>query len=114
MFSTLIRRFAFYARLMPDFASLPFQDQSNLLKNGVLELCVLRGALVYDPVNNRWPNTNMSMYNDAPLLRLDNVGHFTSIHIFRMHLEFIRCIQQMGVDEPIIMLVCNDITLHVL
>ena len=104
MFGTLIRRFAFYARLMADFSSLPFQDQSSLLKGGVLEMCVLRGALVYDPLQNRWPNANMSMYKDAPVLKLDNIGHMTSNRIFQMHVEFIHCIQQMGVDEPTIML----------
>ena len=104
MFGTLIRRFAFYARLMADFSSLPFQDQSCLLKGGVLEMCVLRGALVYDPLKNRWPNANMSMYKDAPVLKLGNIGHMTSSRIFHMHMEFINCIQQMGVDEPTIML----------
>ncbi|KAK4018467.1 hypothetical protein OUZ56_000518 [Daphnia magna] len=104
MFGTLIRRFAFYARLMADFSSLPFPDQSCLLKGGVLEMCVLRGALVYDPLKNRWPNANMSMYKDAPTLKLDNIGHLTSSRIFQMHMEFINTIQQMGVDEPTIML----------
>ena len=104
MFGTLIRRFAFYSRLMADFSSLPFADQKNLLKGGVIEMCVLRGALVFDPVNNRWPNTNMSMYKDAPSLKLGNVTHLTSNRVFQMHMEFINCIQQMGVDEPTIML----------
>ena len=104
MFGTLIRRFAFYARLMADFSSLPFQDQSILLKGGVLEMCLLRGALVFDPQTNCWPNANMSMYKDAPVLKLDNIGHLTSTRLFQMHLDFISCIQQMSVDEPTIML----------
>ncbi len=104
MFGTLISRFGFYSRLMPDFSSLPFPDQSNLLKSGVLEMCVLRGALTFDPLNNRWPNTNMSMYKDAPSLKLGNITHLTSNRVFQMHMDFISCIQQMGVDEPTIML----------
>ena len=104
MFGTLIRRFAFYSRLMADFSSLPFADQRNLLKGGVLEMCVLRGALVFDPVNNCWPNTNNSMHKDTPTISLGSIAHLTSNRVFKMHMEFINCIQQMGVDEPTIML----------
>ena len=104
MFGTLIRRFAFYARMMADFTSLPSQDQRALLKGGVLEMCMLRGALVFDPVNNRWPNTNMSLYKDTPVLKLGNISNLTSSRIFQMHMEFIGFIQQLGVDEPTIML----------
>ncbi|KAK4018470.1 hypothetical protein OUZ56_000521 [Daphnia magna] len=104
MFGTLIRRFAFYARLMADFSSLPFHDQSILLKGGVLEMCLLRGALVFDPETNRWPTANMSMYKDMPILKLDNIVHLTSSRLFQMHLDFISCIRQMSVDEPTIML----------
>ena len=104
MIGTLIRRFAFYSRLMADFSSLPFADQRNLLKGGVLEMCVLRGALVFDPVNNCWPNTNNSMHKDTPTISLGSIAHLTSNRVFKMHMEFINCIQQMGVDEPTIML----------
>lgn len=104
MFGTLIRRYAYYARLMPDFASLPFNDQSILLKGGVLEMCLLRGVLVFDPVNNHWPNVNMAMYKNAPVLKLDNIVHLTSNKLFQMHMDFIKCVKQMNVDEPIIML----------
>ena len=104
MFGTLIRRFAFYSRMMADFSSLPFQDQSILLKGGVLEMCLLRGALVFDPETNRWPTANMSMYKDMPILKLDNIVHLTSSRLFQMHLDFISCIRQMSVDEPTIML----------
>ena len=104
MFGTLIRRFAFYSRMMADFSSLPFQDQSILLKGGVLDMCLLRGALVFDPQTNRWPTANMSMYKGMPILKLDNIVHLTSSHLFQMHLDFISCIRQMSVDEPTIML----------
>ena len=104
MFGTLIRRFAFYSRLMADFANLPFSDQSILLKGSALEMCLLRGALVFDPQSNRWPNVNMAMYRDAPTLKLDNVSQLTSSRLFQMHMDFVISVQQMGVDEPTIML----------
>lgn len=104
MFGTLVRRFAYYARLIPDFASLPYNDQTNLLKGGVLKMCLLRGALVFDPTTNQWPNVNIPMYKDAPVLNLDSTIPLTSNKLFQMNMEFIRCIQMMNVDEPIIML----------
>lgn len=104
MFGTLIRRFAYYARLMPDFTSLPSDDQRLLLKGGVFEMCLLRGALVYDADNNRWPNTRLALYKDAPVLKSDNVTHLASSHLFRMHIEFIGCMKQLNVDEATVML----------
>ena len=104
MFGTLIRRFAFFSRLMTDFSSLPFVDQNSLLKGGVLEMCALRGALVFDSVNNRWPNINMPMYKDTPSVKLTDITHLISSRVFQMLMDFISCIQQMGVDEPTIML----------
>ena len=91
---------------MADFVNLSPNDQGILLKGSVLEMCVLRGALTYDPLNNRWPNVNMSLYKDAPTLKLGNIGHMTSSHIFQKHMEFVGCVQAMGVDEPTIMLLC--------
>jgi len=67
-------------------------------------MCLLRGALVFDPQTNRWPTANMSMYKDMPVLKLDNIVHLTSSRLFQMHLDFISCIRQMSVDEPTIML----------
>ena len=105
MFGTLIRRFAFYSRMIPAFAALPFQDQSSLLKGSVLEMCLLRGALCFDATHNCWPNFNVDLYKNAPRLKLENIYHITSSRLFQMHMEFIACVQQMNVDEPTIMLV---------
>lgn len=104
MLGTLIRRFAFYARTIPDFASLPSQDQRLLLKGGVFEMCLLRGAHVFDPTNNRWPNRKMSLYTDAPVLELDNITILASSRLFQMHIDFIRQVKQLEVDEPATML----------
>lgn len=104
MFGTLVRRFAFYARMMADFASLPNEDQRILLKGGVFEMCLLRGALAFDPINNRWPNTNMSLYKETPVVKLDDITHLTSSHLFQMHLEFISSMKQLCIDEPTIMM----------
>ena len=104
MFGTLILRFAFYARLMCDFSVLPYSDQAILLKNGALEMCHLRGALVFDPTSDRWPNVNMSLYANAPVLKVSNMNHMTSSKLFQKHMEFIAALQKLDVDEPTIML----------
>ena len=104
MFGTLIHRYAFYSRMIEDFMRLPFNDQGLLLKGGVLEMCLLRGALTFDPENNRWPNVNMSIYKNAPVLKLGNMSHMTSFKLFQMHMEFIKSIQKLGADEATIML----------
>ena len=89
---------------MRDFAGLPSQDQKILLKEGVLEMCLLRGALAFDPVNHRWPNTDMSIYKNAPVLNLNDVTRMVSSDVIEKHIEFIQFVQKLGVDEAIVML----------
>lgn len=104
MLGTVVKRFALYARMIENFASLPSQDQRSLLKGGMLEVCLLRGALAFDPVNNRWPNTGMSIYKDAPVLQVADVEKLVSSSVIEKHLDFIRFLQNLGADEPTIML----------
>lgn len=42
-FTTILRRFAYFAKLIPDFSALGKNDQGNLLRAAVLEMCLLRG-----------------------------------------------------------------------
>lgn len=100
----MIRRYAAYARMLENFTSLPNCDQKALLKGGVLEMCILRGALLFDPTSNRWPKADNSIYKNTPSLKLDSITHLTSSLIFRKHLEFIGFIQKLHLDEPCIML----------
>lgn len=104
MFGTLIRRFAVYARMMETFTNLPSEDQRVLLKHGVLEMCILRGAQLYDPVANRWPKVDSSIFKTTPMLKLDNITQLTSSLVFRKHMEFVVFIQQLHLDEPSVML----------
>ena len=89
---------------MDNFSSLTLQDQSSLLTGGVLEMCILRSAFKYDPLNNCWPNANMSMYKDTPVIKLDDIRHLTSNKVFQMHLDFVKGIQRTGLDEPTVLL----------
>ena len=89
---------------MTNFARLPSSDQSILLKGSVLEMFFLRSALTFDSTCKQWPNVNMAAYCNAPTLKLDDVSHLTSSKLLQMHMDFVASIQQMGVDEPTIML----------
>ena len=71
MFTTILRRFAYFTKLLPEFTQLSLNDQSTLLRGSVLEMCLLRGALSFDLKSNRWPKTeNMEFLKDCPQLRV--------------------------------------------
>lgn len=70
MFTTILRRFAYFAKLIPDFSDLEREDQGNLLRAAVLEMCLLRGAACFDTENNRWPSSTMESLKDCPRLRV--------------------------------------------
>lgn len=70
MFTTILRRFAYFSKLIPEFSELSRDDQGNLLRASVLEMCLLRGALSFDTQNHRWPNTNMELLKHCPQLKV--------------------------------------------
>ncbi len=70
MFTTILRRFAYFAKLNADFADISRGDQANLLRAAVLEMCLLRGAACFDSENNRWPSSTMESLKDCPQLRV--------------------------------------------
>lgn len=65
---------------------------------------LLRGAYSFDPVRNRWPNTDMPFYKDAPVVSLDDVTRIVSPAVIEKHIGFIRSVQKLDVDEAIVML----------
>lgn len=67
-------------------------------------MCLLRGALAFDPVKNCWPNTDMSVYKDSPVLKVEDVTKMVSSAVIEKHIEFIHFVQRLGVDEATIML----------
>lgn len=104
MFATSIRRFHHFSQLLADFSSLPFLDQNNLLKGGILEMSILRLSLIFDPINNCWPDTKLPLYIKSPVLYLSDISQLTSPFLYQMNLDFIRWMQQTGVDEPTVMM----------
>lgn len=104
MLGTFISRLQYYSQLMADFSSLPFQDQNILLRDGIMEMFLLRVAFVFDPTKNCWPNKNLPMYRNSPVLYLSDIKQLTSPRLHQMNVDFIYWIQQVGVDEPTVML----------
>ncbi|XP_042860472.1 inactive histone-lysine N-methyltransferase 2E-like isoform X2 [Penaeus japonicus] len=104
MFTTVVRRFAYFARLFPDFCELPSQDQGSLLRGGILEMSLIRGVQSFDTDNNRWPNTREQIYKDAPTLRVEDMKKLVSCELYDMHMKFIFSMKDLNVDEPVMML----------
>ncbi|KAK7069111.1 Ligand binding domain of hormone receptors [Halocaridina rubra] len=104
MFTTVVRRFAFFARLFPEFCNLPAQDQGTLLRGGILEMSLIRGVQSFDTEHNRWPDTSHQMYKDAPTLRIEDMKKLVSGELYEMHVKFIHSTKELNVDEPVMML----------
>ncbi|CAL4131276.1 unnamed protein product, partial [Meganyctiphanes norvegica] len=104
MFTTVVRRFAYFAQLFPDFCELPPQDQSILLRNGILDMCLIRGVQAYDTENNRWPNTNQVIYKDAATLRIEDMKKLVSSKLYETNIKFITSMKELNLDEPVLMI----------
>lgn len=104
MFGTAAQRFYYFSQLLADFLSLPIQDQDILLRDGVLEMCILRLALVYHPINNCWPNKNSPLNQDSPALHQSDMEQLATSHLHRMNANFINWVKQVDIDEPTVML----------
>ena len=105
MYGVICRRFSFFAHLLTEFSNLDTDDQTILLKNGMVEMAILRGAMVFDSKRNCWPSAKIPMYKEMrPILHLHDVAKITSPDVFRKHVDFIESIQKLEIDEPVIML----------
>ncbi|CAL8142986.1 unnamed protein product [Orchesella dallaii] len=104
MFTTILRRFAYFSKLVPEFADLSRGDQGDLLRAAVLEMCLLRGAACFDTENNRWPSSTMESLKDCPQLRVEDMQRLVSRELFEMHITFIFHMKRLRIDEPIAML----------
>jgi len=77
MFTTILRRFAYFTKLLPEFTALSIPDQSTLLRASVLEMCLLRGALSFDLKNNKWPAVDkLTFLKDCPQLRVSLLFYY--------------------------------------
>ncbi|XP_063843661.1 vitamin D3 receptor B-like [Scylla paramamosain] len=122
MFSTVVRRFAHFARLFPEFSELPSEDQSRLLRYGILEMSLIRGIQSLHTNNDRWPpiphpppppplpppmpppppphSTATTTSRAAP----QDTKQVVSCELYEMHMKFVQSMRELGVDEPVLLL----------
>lgn len=104
MFFTAVKQFTNFSQRLETFSKVPQHDQEILLRTGVLELCFIRGAYVYDEKLARWPHTGKPMYRDSPTLDSDDIKKLVSPELFEKHMTFIRSIKDLYPDEATTML----------
>ncbi|KAK3856512.1 hypothetical protein Pcinc_037168 [Petrolisthes cinctipes] len=104
MFTTIIKRFAYFARLFPAFLDLTSHDQETLLRTGILEMSLIRGVQTFDTSNNRWPDSSHLLYHSAPALKAEDMKKLVSCELYETHMKFIHSLKELGVDEPVMML----------
>ncbi|GFW37663.1 vitamin D3 receptor [Trichonephila clavipes] len=104
MFFTAVKQFTNFSQRLDTFSKIQQYDKEILLRTGVLELCFIRGAYVYDEKLSRWPHTGKPMYKDSPTLDSDDIKKLVSSELFEKHIEFIRSIKDLHLDEATIML----------
>lgn len=99
IFGPIVKRFYNSIYCLPEFSSLPFQDQMNLLKSSVLEMSILRLTLTFDPLKKSWTSTTM------PNTGVCHLDHLTRSPVAsQMTAELMSGLQQLRVDELTIML----------
>ncbi|GIX67407.1 nuclear hormone receptor E75 [Caerostris darwini] len=104
MFFTAVKQFTNFSQRLETFSKIQQHDKEILLRTGVLELCFIRGAYIYDEKLARWPHTGKPMYRESPTLDSDDIKKLVSAELFEKHMEFIRSIKDMHLDEATIML----------
>ncbi|GAB6025821.1 hypothetical protein CHUAL_011797 [Chamberlinius hualienensis] len=104
MISTTIRRMTHFAGHLELFAQLSQSDQASLLRGGMVELCLIRAVYAYDDVNNCWPNINIPLYRDCPILKASDLQRIVSPELHEMHTRFNDSMREMNLDENAIML----------
>lgn len=104
MFFTAVKQFTNFSQRLDAFRKIQQHDQEILLRTGVLELCFIRGAYVYDEKLARWPHTGKPLYRDSPTLDAEDMKKLVSAELFEKHMEFIRSIKELHPDEATTML----------
>ncbi|XP_055946226.1 thyroid hormone receptor beta-like isoform X2 [Argiope bruennichi] len=104
MFFTAVKQFTNFSQKLDAFSKIQQHDKEILLRTGVLELCFIRGAYIYDDKLARWPHTGKPMYRDSPTLDADDIKKLVSAELFEKHMEFIRSIKDLHLDEATVML----------
>ncbi|XP_076334030.1 vitamin D3 receptor-like [Tachypleus tridentatus] len=111
MFFTVIKQFSHFAQNLKCFSYIPQRDQEVLLRSGIMEMCFLRGAYVFDNRRGCWPDRKKVLYRDSPTLKAEDIMKLVSPTLFEKHMKFNEGIKELGPDEPTIMLLLVTVLL---
>ena len=96
IFFTAIQQFTLFAQRFQSFTCISNHDKQILLRNGVLELCFLRGAFNYDMKGKYWRYDERS---DA-VIYSDHLEIMVTKDLLEKHMHFIKTIKRLHLDEP--------------
>ena len=96
VFFTAIQQFTLFAQRFQSFTCISNHDKQILLRDGVLELCFLRGAFNYDMKGKYWrydERTDAVIYSD-------HLQIMVTKDLLEKHMQFIKTIKRLRLDEP--------------
>ncbi|RWS14808.1 Vitamin D3 receptor B-like protein [Dinothrombium tinctorium] len=111
MFFTAIQQFALFAQRFEAFKKISPTDQEILLRGGVLELCFVRGAFLFDLESQSWLQSKSTSCSPLPYLAAADLKPLIRDDLVEKHMRFIKMIKDIDVDESTIMLLCVIILL---
>lgn len=93
MTDIFIRRLIKFSKHIPEFRSLPQEDQIHLLKGGIMEIMVLRSAMGFDSRAMQWKLKSSSLGEKGidPTVIQKNLG--TGMYV--EHVKFIRSLNEL-------------------
>lgn len=95
IFFTAIQQFTLFAQRFQTFTCLSNQDKQILLRDGVLELCFLRGAFNYDLKGKHWRYDHRS----EAVIYAEHLEIMVTKSLVEKHLHFIKTIKRLHLDD---------------
>ena len=95
IFFTAIQQFTLFAQRFQSFTCLSNQDKQILLRDGVLELCFLRGAFNYDMKGKYWRYDDHS----EAVVYSEHLEIMVTKSLVEKHTHFIKTIKRLRLDE---------------
>ncbi|XP_076322192.1 thyroid hormone receptor beta-like [Tachypleus tridentatus] len=111
MFLTVIKQFAHFAQQLCSFSVIPRYDQEILLRTGVMELCFLRGAYVFNETHMCWPDHQRMFCKASPTLLAEDLRKLVTTELFEKHMKFIDGVKELQIDEPALMILLVTVLL---
>jgi nuclear receptor subfamily 1 group I len=95
LFFTAIQQFALFAQRFESFTCISIQDKQILLRDGVLELCFLRGAFLYNMKGKYWQYEDES----SSVFYSDHLEIMVTKTLLEKHMNFIKTLKKLHLDE---------------